>query len=336
MTAVAAVRFDHLQAMCDSRGLFEHAEGTIRREEHGYCTDDNARLLVVACREPGHGAADRLARLALRFVLDAQVDDGRMHNRMDRLGRWVDSPSTDDCWGRSLWGLGVASVHHGDPSLRIIARRAFDLGTRARSASPRAMAFAAIGAAEVLGDDPVGDAARSMLADALTTIGPVPDGPWPWPEPRLTYANAALAESVIAAGAALGREADLERGLAMLTWLLELETRDGHLSPTGVGGRGPDDTGPQFDQQPIEVAAMADACSRAFTVTGDRCWLHGVEMAARWFCGDNDTGATMFDARSGGGFDGLQPEGVNLNQGAESTLAFVSTMQRARSLNASA
>jgi hypothetical protein len=117
--------------------------------------------------------------------------------------------------------------------------------------------------------------------------------------------------------------------------LLDLETSGGHLSVTGVGGRGPGDVGPQFDQQPIEAAAMADACWRAHQVTGDHSWMRGVLAAAAWFAGDNDTGVVMHDEVSAGAYDGLQAVGVNLNQGAESTLAFISTMQRARSFASS-
>jgi hypothetical protein len=174
-----------------------------------------------------------------------------------------------------------------------------------------------------------------MLADALEVIGPISAGAWPWPEPRLTYANATVAEAVIGAGAALEDAPALERGLTMLAWLLELETPLGHLSVTGIGGRGPGEVGPQFDQQPIEAAAMADACWRAYTATGDHSWMRGVAAAASWFTGDNDTGALMHDEDSTGAYDGLQAVGVNLNQGAESTLAFISTMQRARSFASS-
>ena len=331
MSAPNTFAFDHLDRLSDDRGLFEHAAGTVRREEQGYCTDDNARLLVVASREPDTGSAHRLGRVALGFVLDAQGADGRCRNRMDSSGRWTDRVGTDDCWGRSLWGLGACATHHTDPSLRQRALKGFDNGVRQRSRWPRAMAFAALGAADVLASDPDHGPARTLLVDTLDVIGPIPVGTWSWPEPRLAYANAALAEAVIAAGAALERTSDLDRGLTMLAWLLELETPRGHLSLTGVAGRGPDDQGPLFDQQPIEAASMADACWRAYTVTGDRAWSRGVGAAAGWFTGDNDTGLAMYDDVSGGGFDGLQPASVNLNQGAESTLALISTMQRARS-----
>lgn len=335
MSAHPASTFAHLDRLSDHRGLFEHAEGTRRREEHGYCTDDNARLLVVTAREEDRGLAHQLGRIALRFVLDAQGPDGRCHNRMDRSGTWTDDLLTDDCWGRSVWGLGTAATHHTNPATRRWALRGFDKAVRQRSSAPRAMAFAALGAAAVLTDDPDHGRARALLVDALDVIGPVPSGEWSWPEPRLAYANAAVAEAVIVAGAAIENSVALDRGLKMLAWLLDRETTRGHLSVTGVGGRGPDDAGPQFDQQPIEVAAMADACWRAYRITGDRTWSRGVDAAVDWFHGANDTGLPMYDDESGGGFDGLHPEGVNLNQGAESTLAYVSTMQRARSYAAS-
>jgi hypothetical protein len=329
MMAATELRLDHLARMSDGRGLFEHAEGTVRRPENGYCTDDNARLLVLMSRSPATEATAPLSRLALRFVLDAQVTDGRVRNRMNVAGKWTDHPSCDDCWGRSVWALGTASALHPDATIRRAALTAFDAGARQRSRWPRAMAFAALGAAEVLGSHRQHRLARALLIDTAATIGPTSRGAWEWPEPTLTYANATLAEAVIVAGAGLGNGVLRERGLQMLRWLLAQETVDGHLSVTGADGRGPGDRSPQFDQQPIEVAAMADACWRAMTITGNPSWRRGIDMAAAWFHGDNDCGLTMFDVDSGGGYDGLQPDSVNLNQGAESTLAWLSTMQRA-------
>jgi hypothetical protein len=103
----------------------------------------------------------------------------------------------------------------------------------------------------------------------------------------------------------------------------------------GVEGSGSAEVGMQFDQQPIEVAAIADCCWRAYTLTGEPKWARGVFQAAEWFDGANDTGVMMRDLETGGGFDGLRPDGVNLNQGAESTLALISTMQRVHALTES-
>ena len=155
---------------------------------------------------------------------------------------------------------------------------------------------------------------------------------WPWPQPRLTYANGSIVEALLLAGSALPDEATFAAGLQLLDFLLDIETRDGHLSVTPVGGRGPGDPLPGFDQQPIEVAAIADACARAYELTEDRRWLRGVRMAWSWFAGDNDSATPMFDPDTGAGFDGLLHDGRNLNQGAESTLALLSTAQHAQRL----
>lgn len=321
-------QYTHLLAMTDQRGLFEHAKGNVPRLEHGYCTDDNARLLVVTSREPDVGAAHHLSRLALHFVRGAQDNDGRCRNRMDHAGRWTDAATVEDCWGRALWGFGVAAALHSNPAVRRWALRSFDKSARQRSPWKRSMTFAALGAAEVATLDPHHTAANALMSDFLAMVGPVPHHGWMWPEPRLSYGNASLAEAVIASGAALGRDSDVERGLRMLGWLLADETRDEHLSVTGVGGRGPADTRPQFDQQPIEVAAMADACWRAHRLTGEQRWADGVVAAAEWFDGANDAGLPMADPITGGGYDGLHAHAVNVNMGAESTLALLSARHR--------
>jgi hypothetical protein len=191
------------------------------------------------------------------------------------------------------------------------------------------MAFAALGAVEVLEKWPDHSGARTLLDRAISTIGePRADARWPWPANRLSYANAAIAEAVIVAGAKLGRGRVLRNGLRMLDWLLTVETRDGHLSVVPAGGWSLGEPRPAFDQQPIEVAALADACMRAAAVTGDRSWLAGAEMAVAWFLGDNDAKIPLLDERTGGGCDGLSRTGRSRNQGAESTLAMISVMQQ--------
>jgi hypothetical protein len=326
--------FVHLIHLTDGVGIFEHAKGTEPRVEHGYCTDDNARLLVVASREPDPSASVReLARVSMRFVADAQAVDGRIRNRRSVHARWQDRPGVEDCWGRALWGLGTAAGRDPSPMRRIEATARFDHSARKRSPWPHAMAFAGLGAAEVLRAQPTHALARWLLADAAeVNAGADIDDDWRWPEPRLTYANAARAEVLVAAGVALDRGDWLRLGLDRLEWLVEQETRDGHLSVTPVGGWARGEPRPGFDQQPIEVAALADACACAAVATGDTRWARAVGDAVAWFLGVNDSGAVMGDPASGGGFDGLTPDGVNVNQGAESTLAYVATMQHARNL----
>ncbi|MDT7757666.1 MAG: hypothetical protein QOH27_3564 [Mycobacterium sp.] len=324
--------FGHLLRMTDHRATFEHALLNEPRREHGYCTDDMARVLVVTTREPETpGALNGLAGKALQFLNDAQAYNGACRNRMDKAGNWTDKPTTDDHWGRCIWGLGTAAAHSHVSLVRRLAVIQFERAAKARSPHSRAMAFAAIGAAELLTFEPGQPAAMRLLTDYAASVATRKgDLEWPWPEPRLTYANAVLPEAMIAAGVALEDQALTQRGLEMLEWLLDFETADGHLSPTPVGGRGPQDDRPAFDQQPIEIAALADACARAATVDPRPLWPEGIRAAAAWFQGDNDSSQVMWDPETGGGFDGLLADGVNLNQGAESTLAVISTLQHAR------
>jgi hypothetical protein len=158
---------------------------------------------------------------------------------------------------------------------------------------------------------------------------PGSDQGWPWPEPRLHYANAALAEVMLAAGSLLDEPGWVGDGLLMLTWLVDLETTDGHLSVTPVGGWARGERRPGFDQQPIEVAALADACALALDLTSDPLWADAVERCARWFEGANDAGVALVDHAHAGSCDGLERDGRNENQGAESTLAMLATFQHA-------
>ncbi|MGX9789689.1 glycosyltransferase [Mycobacterium sp. MMS18-G62] len=334
-TAPLAPVFDHLMRLTDRRGTLEHARFAEPLPEHGYCTDDAARVLVVATRDDGTDRAlNGLAGGALRFLSDAQALTGPCRNRMDSAGNWVDEPAVEDAWGRCVWGLGTAAAHSRVVWARQSAIMQFERAAQERSPWPRAMAFAALGAAELLASDPEHDAARALLTDYADTVPAANGDPtWPWPEPRLTYANAVLPEAMIAAGDALADAALCQRGLDLLAWLVAFETVDGRLSPTPVAGRGPEDARPAFDQQPIEVSSLADACARAAAVDINPAWRAGVEAAAAWFMGDNDAGEMMWDPETGGGYDGLLADGVNGNQGAESTLAAISTLQHARRLS---
>jgi hypothetical protein len=326
----AASRFDHLVAMTDRIGTFEHAEHTVPRREHGYCVDDVARVLVVAAREPRPNEAVRsLAQGSLAFISDSMGTRSDIRNRRDVDGTWSSDWCTEDCWGRSLWGLGTAAAS-SQFSISGAAHTLFERSATLRSPYPRSMAFAALGAAAITQVDPTNGVALDLLRAAAEALPGAKDNPeWPWPEDRLWYANALLPDAMIATGAVLERPELVDSGLSLLGWLLKRETLNGHLSVTRAAGTGPDDVGPGFDQQPIEVSTMADACARALTVDNSPTWLEGIRMANAWFDGDNDAHVIMWDPSTGGGFDGLHADVANQNEGAESTLALVSTRQQA-------
>lgn len=325
--------FSHLVALSDAHGVFEHALFDVPRRDHGYCVDDVARALIVIVREPEPTAElTALAETSLAFLEGAVEANGRVHNRMDADGAWTDAAGLGDWWGRAIWALGVTAARAPAEDVRARALLAFHRAAQVRSPHGRAMAFATLGAAEVLTVARDDLAARALVLDGVAGIPPARDDGWEWPEPRLRYANAVVPEALLASGIATDNPRTFARGLSLLRFLLSVETGHGHLSVTGVLGRGPAQSAPQFDQQPIEVAALADACARAFDVTEDPAWRDGVASAWGWFLGDNDAGTVMFDHASGAGFDGLEAAGRNENRGAESTLAALSTYQQARRL----
>jgi hypothetical protein len=326
--------FDHLLRLSDDTGLLEHAIGATPRRQHGYCLDDVARGLVVLAREPDPPPALRqLLERYLAFTFHAQDSTGAFRNRLGYDRRWQDLPDTGDWWGRALWGLGTVAARAGLPQLRAVALECFDLAATQRSRWPRAMAFATLGAGEVLSRYPDHQPARALLSAAAGVLGrPGPDPRWPWPEPRLGYANAAQAEALLVAGHHGHDDALVDDGLRLLGWLLDTETREEHLSLVPTRGWRPPEPRPAYDQQPIEAAALADACATAWKLTADQRWATGLRRSVAWFTGDNDRGVPMMDAGTGGGFDGLTSTAVNVNQGAESTLALLSTLQHARTL----
>ncbi|MGZ6545897.1 MAG: glycosyltransferase [Actinomycetota bacterium] len=315
--------------MTDDTSLFEHAIGALPHRSLGYCTDDAGRGLAVAVRslEPG---ADELAERWLAFLVQAhEGEDGfRLRMRFDR--RWTDDPSSDDASGRAIFGIGVAAAMSPWVHVRREARRLFELVAAFRSTHPRATAHAVVGAAELFAADERCLSARSLVEDGLVSLPRgTNDERWPWPEPRLSYGSALLPEALIVAGDVLDDDIAVDEGLRLLRWLVDEETSDGHLSVTPAAGRGPGDARPAFDQQPIEAGQLADACARAFVVTGNEDWIDPLRLCVGWFEGSNDVGVPMFDRETGGAFDGLEPAGMNENQGAESTIALVATLQHA-------
>jgi hypothetical protein len=326
-----APRFDHLKRMTDDRGIWEHARYASPRVEHGYCTDDNARALIVVCREPDPPPElVDLASVYLAFLKEAELDNGGFHNRRDKDGSWTDGIGPDDSQGRALWGLGTAANHGPTTAIRWEGLELFDRHALFESASPRANAFAMLGAAQVNEAAPGHPLARHVLQRGCEWIRPG-DGPeWPWPEDKLAYDNARLPEALLSAGVHLPDDGLIQGGLDLLEWLVEVETREGHFSFTPVRGWARGEPRPGFDQQPVEAVAMSDACALAWSVTGDAKWRDRIVIAAKWFLGANDTGVALYDVATGGGRDGLTREGANQNQGAESTLAALGTLQRAR------
>ncbi len=322
--------------LTDDTGILQHAKYTVPDPRHGYCTDDNARALIAAvyAARLGHKEAPALLHRYLAFVEGAfNPETGRFRNFMDRDKRWLEEAGSDDSHGRAVWGLGVA-VRHAPGGSVVVKELAAGLLVGALPALepigfPRAWAFALLGLDAYLKARPDARAAArvmKLLAGRLfeqLKRNASPD--WPWWEDVVTYANAKLPHALVVSGARLGDDEMIEAGLKSLRWLIDVQTASaGHLSI--IGNRGwltRDGTRARFDQQPLEAHALVHACLDAAAVTRDESFTADARRAFDWFTGRNDLGLSLYDPETGGCRDGLEPDKMNENQGAESTLAYV-------------
>ncbi len=320
---LAAVR-----RMTDSTGMLQHGLFSIPDRNHGYCIDDNARALILMCRL-GDEADDRLTTTYAAFVQHAwNPDTCRFRNFMRYDRGWCEDEGSEDSNGRTLWALGCAAASGRTQSMRDWAINLFNQTSplAASLGSPRARAFAALGAAEVLSAFPGHHGARAILeatAELLMERLAASRRPgWDWFEAVLAYDNARLPEALIRAGRGLGRADLTAAGLATLEWLTAAQTGSEGFRPVGTDSFGREYSAPlPYDQQPLEAVATIEACIVARDVTGDARWADAARTAYGWFVGRNDLGVPLASRADGGCHDGLMPHGLNRNQGAESILA---------------
>jgi hypothetical protein len=340
--------------MVDDTGMWQHARGVEPDPQFGYCTDDIARLLVVEVLHSQvlpAGALSADIRRSLTFLTDAfDRTTGRFLNFRGADGSWLDAGGSEDSHARALAGLAAVMAEmpgtEEAESARLLFNRALPAASGFGAIRSISRAILACDWACRAGLDaavmPALEALSGRLFAAFNVIDRAPEpidaasGPmaWPWPEPVLTYENALMPHALIAAGARLGRPALIARGSAVLDWLIAVQLGDGGVfSPIGNRGWWPR-TGrrSRFDQQPIEAATMVSAAAAAFAATGEHRYLRAAEQAYGWFLGDNDVGVDIADPVNGACYDGLTPVGVNVNQGAESTLMWLTALETIRAL----
>lgn len=336
-TELPRLKLDHLRHMTDSTGIFQHALYSVPDFQHGYCTDDNARAFILCCLRNSIGGSqpacvlDGLSSTYLAFLSAAlDRDTGRFRNFMSFDRQWLETSGSEDSHGRGIWAAGTGAAHARNAGHRALCAQIFDVGLASVEgfSSPRAWAFTLLGIHEYLGqfrDNSAAKAAREVLtSDLLRLWKNCATEDWPWFEPGATYDNARLSQALMISGHALQNGEALEAGLKSLRWLVSIQkTPNGSFRPIGSEGfciR--DGARAHFDQQPVEAQAMVSACVTAYEITNDAFWSREARRAFEWFLGRNDLGLPLYDAATGGCADGLHPDRVNQNQGAESTLAF--------------
>ncbi|MBW1796159.1 MAG: glycosyltransferase family 4 protein [Deltaproteobacteria bacterium] len=329
-------KFDHLKRLTDDVGVLQHAKYIVPDRDHGYCTDDNARALIAVLLGqellPEDDILVELSCVYLGFLLHAYNDSrGRFRNFMSYDRRWLEEQGSEDSHGRALWALGMAVALSKSENLTAVALNLFEKAMPAMNQfeSPRTCAFALVGIHAYLrkfsGDAEI-KRSREKLAERIFGLFQAnASNDWPWIEDIVTYANGKIPHALLLSGQWLQRGEMVEAGLRSLEWLLRIQTdASGHFSPVGNHGWYPKGgEKARFDQQPLEASDMIEACREAYNVTGDERWIKEAQHCFEWFLGRNDVNAPLYDYKTGGCCDGLSADGVNFNQGAESTLAWL-------------
>ncbi len=331
----------HLSQMTDDTGMLQHAIYSIPYCSEGYTTDDNARALIVSTllNSSPLSASDKYLSLSRRYLaflwLAFHDKTGRFRNFMNYDRTWQEEVGSEDSHGRALWALGTVLGISEDAGLRGAAGRLFEAAVPAtlRFTSPRAWAFSILGMQAYLDrfpGDRVIQGSRNALANRLLDIyEQTHSAKWHWFEKSLSYSNARLPQALLIAGWRSDNKRMIEAGCTSLQWLVAEQHRGNGAVFVPIGSRGFFIAGGEkarFDQQPVEACATISACVQAYLLTKEQHWVDEAWCALRWFLGENDLQVPLYDAVTGGCRDGLHPDRVNENQGAESTLSFLMSL----------
>ncbi|MHC4581324.1 MAG: glycosyltransferase family 4 protein [Planctomycetota bacterium] len=322
---------DHLLKLTDDTGMYQHAKFTIPNREFGYCTDDNARAVIAMANyysmypEP---QALKLLDTYLSFTIHSQNEDGTVRNFMDFNRDWWENEPKNDAFGRVLWAFGTMMAKPPSPVYLSIAKDCFDKSVgHVQRQLPRGMAYSIFGMSDYLKKFPGASDIKRQLelaADGLVTQyeeNKYPD--WRWFEDMLTYDNAVLPHAMFVAGSTCHNKRYRKVAEETCEFLLTNTFNGDHFSFIGCNGwyeRGQEKA--NFDQQPLEAASTVMMLRAAHDATADDRFLRLQRKAFDWFLGANDVRVPLYDFRTKGCNDGLMRDGVNTNQGAESTISF--------------
>lgn len=338
------MQIGHFLSMCDDVGLFQHAVHSVPDRAHGYCVDDNARALLLACALNCPGEQPLSEVLTSRFAAFVQhawnPHTKQFRNFMGFDRTWLEDRGSEDSHGRTLWALGEAARKDASPARRLWAAALFAraLSIAESFHSPRAWAFMLLGLdayCAVVPNDLHARQVRHSLAEKLMAcLASVETPDWVWFEEGLAYDNARLPQALIVTGMATRAAEYLDAGLRSLRWLMTKQTAaTGYFRPVGTAGFGEQRQHPRaFDQQPVEATATIAACLTAWRVDGDAEWKAGAARAFAWFLGSNDLSVALADPLTGSCRDGLHPDRANENCGGESVVCYLLGLAEMRQL----
>lgn len=323
----------HVKRLTDDTGIVQHAKYGIPNLKEGYCLDDNARALIMALMayqsNKSKEALDLLP-IYLSYIHYMQTDDGNFRNFLSFSRQYLDEVGSEDSFGRTIWALGFLISTAPNNSYREFAQELFHRSVAHFDALkfPRGIINTIIGLSYYLKVHP-GDEGMLLRLNRMTQLVVEMyevhrEDQWHWFENIMTYDNAIFPLALLHSSDITGNEQVKAVALEAIAFLDSVTMSNGYLSPVGNQGWLPKgQTMPIFDQQAIETMAMVLMYLQAYKVTAKPVYIRKMFMSYMWFLGENTLRIPLYDHETNGCCDGLEPNGINRNQGAESTLAYM-------------
>jgi glycosyltransferase involved in cell wall biosynthesis len=324
---------DHVKRMTDDTGIIQHAKFGIPNLKEGYCLDDNARALLMvlmAYKQNKHPLALSLSPIYLSYIHYMQNDDGTFKNFLSFNRNFLDEVGSEDSFGRAIWALGyLIGNAPNDAYFQSGKEIFFDAAPNfEKLKSIRSIANTIIGISYYLKSNPSDDGMierlRKLTNVLMEEYSKCRSENWHWFESLLAYDNAMLPLSLLHAAGILNDEKIDAVAIESMNFLASITLKDGYLSIIGnEQWYVKDGTQSMFAQQPLDALAMVLMFHQAYDLTKDKQYLSKLYTSFMWFLGENDLRMSLYDFETKGCCDGLESYGVNRNQGAESTLAYL-------------
>ncbi|MDD2413230.1 MAG: glycosyltransferase family 4 protein [Bacteroidales bacterium] len=324
---------NHIKRLTDDTGIIQHAKFGIPNLKEGYCLDDNSRALLMALmaykikKDP---VTLELCPIYLSYIHYMQNPNGSFKNFLSFSRQFLDEVGSEDSFGRTIWAIGYMLSNSPNGSYYQIGKMIFDKATPYFNElkSIRSIANTIIGISQYLhsnmSDDIMIEKLRDLTYVLMDHYTKNSHDNWNWFEELLAYDNAILPLALLHATEILNDEAIEKAAFESMNFLTEHTMSNGYLSIIGnEGWYKKDGERSVFAQQPIDAMAMVLMYRQAYNISNDKKYLRKLFKSFKWFLGDNDLRMSLFNHETQGCFDGLESYGVNQNQGAESTLAYL-------------
>ncbi len=324
---------NHIIRLTDDTGIIQHAKFGIPNLKEGYCLDDNARALLMvlmAYRQKKDIQALELSPIYLSYIHYMQNADGSFRNFLSFSRNFLDEVGSEDSFGRTIWALGYLLGNAPNDAYYQTGRLIFFNASPnfEKLKSIRSIANTMIGISYYLKSNPSDDSMTERLRNLAQILikhykeNETPD--WKWFESLLAYDNGILPLALLHSAEILNDDKITQTALKSMNFLTKHTLSNNYLSIIG-NEKWYEKEGERsvFAQQPIDAMAMVLMYHQAFHITKDKDYLNKLYISFLWFLGENDLRMSLYDFETQGCCDGFESYGVNRNQGAESSLAYL-------------